>query len=64
VENNTRTNYNRTTEETKTLGKKNRKPLDENDLLIETRLFGSYGISFFFVTVNIAGSALTLGEGL
>jgi hypothetical protein len=36
-----RINYNRTTEETKTLGKKNRKPLDVNDLLIETRLFGS-----------------------
>jgi len=33
-----RTNYNRTTGETKTLGKKNRKSLDVNDLLIETRL--------------------------
>jgi hypothetical protein len=36
-----RTNYNRATEETKTPGKKNRKPLDVNDLLIETRLFSS-----------------------
>src|SRR5882757_8673466 len=35
VENNMRTNYNRATEETKTPGKKNRKPLDVNDLLIE-----------------------------
>jgi hypothetical protein len=33
-----RTNYNRTIGETKTLGKKNRKLLDVNDLLIETRL--------------------------
>ena len=32
-----RTNYNRTTGKTKTLGKKNRKPLDVNDVLIEIR---------------------------
>jgi hypothetical protein len=30
-----RTNYNRTTGETRTPGKKNRKPLDVNDPLIE-----------------------------
>jgi hypothetical protein len=35
-----RNNYNRATEETKTPGKKNGKPLDVNDLLIETRLSG------------------------
>jgi hypothetical protein len=40
-----RNNYNRTTRETKTLGKKNRKPLDVNDLLIETGLYAHYGIT-------------------
>jgi hypothetical protein len=40
-----RTNCNGTTEQTKTLGKKNTKPLDVNDLLIETRLCGRYGIA-------------------
>jgi hypothetical protein len=33
----------RTTGEAKTLGKKNREPLDVNDLLIETRLCGNGG---------------------
>jgi hypothetical protein len=37
VENNMRINYNRTTGETKTLGKKTEN-LDVNDLLIESRL--------------------------
>ena len=41
-----RTNYNRTTRATKTLGKKNRKPLDVNDLLIETRLCGMFKVNF------------------
>jgi hypothetical protein len=35
-----RINYNRTTGETKTLGKKTENPFDVNDLLIETRLCG------------------------
>jgi hypothetical protein len=42
VENNMRNNYNRTTGETKTLRKENRKTLDPNDLLIETRLLGNW----------------------
>lgn len=40
TENNMRANYNRTTKETKTLAKKNRNPLDVNDLLIETDFWG------------------------
>jgi len=44
-----RTNYNRTTGETKTPGKKNRKTLDQCDLLIETRLLRHNGIAFRFI---------------
>jgi hypothetical protein len=39
-----RTNYNRTTGETKTLGKEKQKTLDVNDLLIATRLCGKYDV--------------------